>query len=123
MTQYYCYRGKYSILYHFQASCMELASAAPTHLLDYFQLFQRILKLLDAKHFESGRASDGADRKCRLAIWRILQHGIRKRSDPTDQHTAAAPVPSVNISERPSVHRAGGRHLQLVAHSEEGVCE
>lgn len=33
----------------------------------------------------------------------------------TDLHTAQVSVPSVNISERPSVHRAGRRHLQLVA--------
>lgn len=31
---------------------------------------------------------------------------------PTDLQAAQAPVPSVNVSEGPSVHRAGSRHLQ-----------
>lgn len=56
-------------------------------------------------------------------IWRILQHWIRKRTDQTDQHTATVPVPSVNISERPSIHRTRGSHLQLVAHSYESTCK
>lgn len=82
-------------------------------------MVQRILELIGAKLFESGWACEVAEYVVCREFYSI---GLgKKKTDQTDQHTAAVPVPSVNISERPSVHRAGGSRLQLVANSYERI--
>lgn len=53
-----------------------------------------------------------SDYKNNSSEWRRLKDNDTGRIR-TDLHTAQIPVPSVNISERSSVHRAGRSHLQL----------